>query len=63
MSGPKRAPRPTVLRGGNSAYPNWDKVDDDDVADCDTCEGWGEVWLRDGLDTCRACRGTGKEVA
>ena len=53
--------QPTYLRGGNTAFPVWDKDDDDETADCDACEGSGEVWVRDGLDACRECRGTGKE--
>jgi hypothetical protein len=60
MSKPER-PVPVILRGGNSAYPEWDKVEDDDLADCDA-EGCveGEVMRRDGWDTCSSCRGTGK---
>ena len=59
MSKPER---PTTLRGGNSAYPEWDKVCDDEQADCDACEGYGWDWGRDGQETCAACRGTGKEA-
>ena len=52
--------KPTTLRGDNSAFPVWDKVEDDEVEDCDECDGVGEVWVRDGMDSCRQCRGTGK---
>ena len=57
--------KPSVYIGGNSAFPAWDPPDEDEdacqeVADCDDCDGSGEVWLRDGARSCPECRGSGK---
>ena len=56
--------KPTTLRGGNSAFPVWDRVDDeekekDELEDCEACDGFGDVWVGDGMDSCRECRGAG----
>ncbi len=55
----------TGRRGGNPAFPTWDRVPDEDRdpedRDCPECDGNGEVFQRDGYVTCRKCNGTGIE--
>lgn len=57
--------KPTCQRGGNPAFPTWDRVPDSERdpedQDCSECDGNGEVFVRDGYVTCRECRGTGVE--
>ena len=53
--------KPSVNLGGNSAFPVWEPDEDSqEVADCDECDGSGEIWLRDGARSCPECRGSGK---
>jgi len=56
-------PKPTTHRGGNTAWPEWDRIPDEDREPedepCDDCDGRGETMRSSGYDTCRGCRGTG----